>query len=49
MDKNDITHTEANTNDLDRFINQKYNEIIVANTEKRVCNFQQSSKSDKYQ
>ena len=38
MDKNDITQTEPNNNDLDRFVNQKYDEIIVANTEKRVCN-----------
>ena len=38
-DKNDITRTEPNTTDLDRFINQEYDEIIVANTEKEYVIF----------
>ena len=38
MDENDVTHSEANTSDLERYINQKFDEIIIANTEKRSVN-----------
>ena len=38
MDKNDVTHSEANTSDLERYINQKFDEIIIANTEKKCVN-----------
>ena len=31
MDKNDVTHSEANTSDLERYINQNFNESIIAN------------------
>ena len=48
MDKNDVTHSEANTSDLERYINQKFDEIIIANTEKKVCKSHQLHKSDKY-
>ena len=27
MDKNDVTHSEANTSDLERYINQKFDEV----------------------
>ena len=46
MDKNDVTHSEANTSDLERYINQKFDEIIIANTEVRKSH--QLHKSDKY-
>ena len=48
MDKNDVTHSEVNTSDLERYINQKFDEIIIANTEKKVCKSNQLHKSDKY-
>ena len=48
MDKNDVTHSEANTSDLERYINQKFDEIIIANTEKKVCKSHQLHKSGKY-
>ena len=35
MDENDVTHSEANTSDLERYINQKFDEIIIDNTEKK--------------
>ena len=38
MDKNDVTHLEANTSDLERYINQRFDEIIIANTKKRYAN-----------
>ena len=38
MDKNDVTHSEADTSDLERYINQKFDEIIIANTEKKYVN-----------
>ena len=38
MDKNDVTHSEANTSDLERYINQKFDKIIIANTEKKYVN-----------
>ena len=38
MDKNDVTHSEANTSDLERYINQKFDAIIIANTEKKCVN-----------
>ena len=43
MDKNDVTHSEANTSDLEQYINQKFDEIITANTEKNVCKSHQST------
>ena len=48
MDKNEVTHSEANTSDLERYINQKFDEIIKANQEKKVCKSHQLRKSDKY-
>ena len=48
MDKNDVKRSEANTRDLERHINQKFNEIIKANTKIKVCKSQQLHKSDKY-
>ena len=33
-----ITHSEANTSDLERYINQKFDEIFIANTEKKYVN-----------
>ena len=38
MNKNDVTHSEANTSDLERYINQKFDKIIIANTEKKYVN-----------
>ena len=35
MDKNEVTHSEGNTSDLERYINRKFDEIIKANTEKK--------------
>ena len=35
MDKNDVTHSEANISDLERYINQKFDEIIIVNTENK--------------
>ena len=46
MDENDVTRSEANS-DLERFINQNFDGIIIANTEKKVCKSQQLNKSDK--
>ena len=43
MDKNNVTHSEPNTSDLEQYINQKFNEIIIANTEKKVCKSHQST------
>ena len=48
MDKYDVTHSEANTSDLERYINQKFDEIIIATTEKKVCQSHKLHKSDKY-
>ena len=36
MDENDVTHSETNTSDLERYINQKFDEIIITNPEKSV-------------
>ena len=38
MNKNDVTHSEANTSDLEQYINQKFDKIIIANTEKKYVN-----------
>ena len=38
MNKNDVTHSEANSSDLERYINQKFDKIIIANTEKKYVN-----------
>ena len=38
MDKNDVTHSAANTSDLERYINPKFDEIMIAITEKRYVN-----------
>ena len=43
MDKNNVIHSEPNTSDLEQYINQKFNEIIIANTEKKVCKSYQST------
>ena len=37
MDENDATHWEGNTCNLERYINQKFDEIIIDNTEKKAC------------
>ena len=47
MDKNDVTDSEANTSDLERYINQKFDESIITSTEKKVCKSHQLHKSDK--
>ena len=47
MGQNDVAHTEANTNDLERYFNQKLDEIIIANMEKKVCKSYQLKTSDK--
>ena len=38
MDKNDVTDSEANTSDLERYINQKFDESIITSTEKKYVN-----------
>ena len=48
MDKNNVTHSEKNTSGLERYIGQKFDEIIIANTEKKVRKSHQLQKSDKY-
>ena len=48
MDKNDVTNSEANASDLERYINQKFDEIIIANTEKKVYKSHKLYKSEKY-
>ena len=48
MNKNDVMHSEATTSHLERYINQKFDEIIIANMEKKVCKSHQLHKLDKY-
>ena len=42
-----LTHSEAKS-DLDRFINQKFDDAIIDNTNKNVCKSRQLNKLDKY-
>ena len=47
VDKNDVLYSEANTSDLERLINQNFDEIIIVSTDKKVCKSHQLHKSDK--
>ena len=47
VDKNDVPYSEANTSDLERLINQNFDEIIIVSTDKKVCKSHQLHKSDK--
>ena len=47
VDKNDVSYSDANTSDLERLINQNFDEIIIVSTDKKVCKSHQLHKSDK--
>ena len=50
VDENDVSHSEANANDLERFINfhSDFDEILIATTEKKVCKSHQQHMSGKH-